>query len=170
MVKDAVLAAFKQSAELALLIKDEMQGIDRQNNAKQSNISEQLTRLAGKEHQLTEQKARLFEDFAGNVISKEQYLELKTALTAELEAIKVQKAEIESKAQTYETVSETSHLVGLLGKLNKIQEVTPELVSFVKRIDVYNSERIEIQFTFADEFARLCAVTDAKLSEYTEVV
>jgi hypothetical protein len=170
MVKDLVLVAFKKSVELALLAKDEMQGISKQNNAEQSNISEQLTKLSGKERRLTEQKVKLFEDLAGNIISKEQYLEAKTALTAEIEKIKEQKAELESKAQKYETVSETSYVIGLLEKLNKIQEVTPELVSFVKRITVYSGERIEIQFTFADELARVCAVTNTKMNEYTEVI
>jgi predicted nucleic acid-binding Zn-ribbon protein len=155
MVKDAVLAAFKQSVALAMTVKDEMREVNKQSHTEQAGITDRLAKLSGKERQLTEQKARLFEDLAGSTISKEQYLESKSALTTELERIKTQIAELGSKVQSYTPVDETSGIVGLLEKLNQIGEVTMEMLSFIKRINVFSSERIEIHFTFADELARL---------------
>ena len=169
-VKDAVLAAFKKSAELALTVKGEMQTAKKRSNAEQAGITDRLIKLSGKERQLSEQKARLFEDYAGGGLSKEQYLESKSALAAELDRILLQKTELESRARSFEPVSETNTVIGLLDKLDGIQEVTPELAALVKRITIFDSEHIEIQFTFADELARLCEVTSTKINEYAEVV
>lgn len=163
-VKDAVLTAFKKSAALALAVRDETKTAQRQKNTTQADISGQLVKLSGKECQLTEQKAQLFEDFACGAISKEQYLESKSALAAELEQIKVRKAELESKARSYSPVSEMGNIIGLLEKLSNIQDATPELASFVKRINLFDSERIEIQFTFADELDLLCLSAENKLN------
>lgn len=169
-VKDAVLAAFKRCAEIAVIVRGEMKSVSKRNNAAQADISEQLVKLAGKEHQLTEQRVRLFEDFAGGEISKEQYLEIKSSLSAELDKIRILKTELESKVHSVEPVSEANHVIGLLDKLNKVQEVTPELAALVKRIDIFDSERIEIQFNFADELARLVAFHNTVNNEYMEVI
>lgn len=163
-IKDAVLSAFKKNAELAMAAKDEMRAINSQNNASQSGISNQLLKLSGKERQFSERKARLFEDFAGGKISKEQYLDSRSMLADELEKIAQKKVGLESKAQSFEPVSETNYVIGLLERLSNIQEVTPELAAFVKRINVFDSERIEIEFTFADELNRLFSLTDMAIN------
>jgi hypothetical protein len=164
-VKEVVLAALKQAAELVLSIKGQMKTVNKRNSTEHDNISEQLIRLTGKEHQLTEQRARLFEGFAGGEISKEQYLELKTNLAVELEKIKTQKAECEIRTQSVVLVSESNPVIGLIEKLEKIQEVTPELAALVKRITIFDSERIEIQFAFADELSRLYALTETEKTD-----
>jgi DNA invertase Pin-like site-specific DNA recombinase len=154
-LKDAVLIAFKKNAELAAALKAEMQSVSKQIKNKQTDISAQLMKLSGKEHQLTEQKARLFEDFASGKISKEQYLESKTAVAAELEKINELRIKLENTAQDAKPVPETDGIISLLDKFKGIQEVTPEIVSFVKRINVFDSEQIEIRFTFDGELDRL---------------
>jgi len=169
-VKDVVLIAFKKYAELAIRLKDEIKTANKQSNAKQTDISEQLVKLAGKKHQLSEQRARLFEDFANNKISKEQYLESKSSLSDELDRITFQKTELENKVQGIVPVSETNSTISLLEKLNNIQEVTPELSALVNRITIYDSKRIEINFAFADEITRLCAFQETVNNEYTEVI
>jgi uncharacterized protein YqgQ len=157
IVKEVVLSAFKQSAALAMIIRDEMKNVNKQNNAEQSGISEQLIKLSGKERQLAERKAKLFEDYAGGIISKEQYLESKSALASELENISARKAELESKTKNILPIAETNGIIGVLEKLNQTEEVTMEMVSFINRINIFSSGRIEVQFTFADELARLGA-------------
>ncbi|MDR1589254.1 MAG: recombinase family protein, partial [Oscillospiraceae bacterium] len=169
-VKDAVLSAFKKSAELAMSVKDEIRTANKRSAAVQTDISSRLIKLSGKERQLSEQKAQLFEDFAGGSITRERYIEAKSALAAELDKIKTRKAELESKERSFEPVSETNHVIGLLEKLSDIQEVTPEIASFVKRITIFNSERIEIRFTFADELERMCVFTNITTNDYLEIM
>lgn len=160
MLTDAILAAFKKSAELALTIRGEMLNSKQQRNHAQVNISEQLVKLSGKENQISEQRARLFEDFARGSLSKEQYIERKNAFAAELEKINQQKTELESKMQNIVMVSDTSNTLNLFEKLNSITEVTPELVSLVKSIIVFDSEKIEIEWAFSAELDSLCTFTE----------
>ncbi|MCL2580402.1 MAG: hypothetical protein FWE32_10305, partial [Oscillospiraceae bacterium] len=137
---------------------DEAQTAGRQIKDSGAEFLRLLTKLSAKECRIADQKAILFEDFAFGKMSKGNYLELKSALTAEGEEVLRQKSEIESKAQSVPPVPEKSHIFGLLGRLDGIQEVTPELVfvSFVERIDVFSSERVEMRFAFAGELERLC--------------
>jgi len=69
----------------------------------------------------------------------------------------------------YKPVSEASSVIGLLDKLSSIQEVTPELAALVKRITIYDGERIEIQFAFSDELARLNELVNTETNDYMEV-
>jgi hypothetical protein len=151
-------------------VKDEIRAANKRSAAVQTGISRRLIKLSGKERQLSEQKAQLFEDFAGGSITRERYIEAKSALAAELDKIKTRKAELESKERSFEPVSETNHVIGLLEKLGGIQEVTPEIASFVKRITIFNSERIEIRFTFADELERLGVFANTTTNDYSEVM
>jgi len=168
-VKEVVLAAFKKSAELAVNVKGEVKAANKRIKAEQADMSAQINKLSGKERQLLEQKTQLFEDYADGKLSKEQYLESKTTLAAELDGIIRQRTDLEKKAQDYKPVSEANSVISLLDKLNSIQEVTPELAALVKRITIYDGERIEIQFAFSDELARLNELVNTETNDYMEV-
>ena len=169
-VKDAVLCAFKKSIELAIIVKDEINAAKKRVSDVQFDLTKQLVRLARNERQLSEQKARLFDDFNSGLLSKEQFLESKSEITSELKTTQEQRMLFEAKYLNTEPVTETHYVFELLRKLNSIQEVTPELAALVKRITIFNSERIEIQFTFTDELNRLFTATNIPKDEYLEVI
>ena len=168
-VKEVVLRAFKQTAELVLAFRDKELHATKRRNATQVEITSGLIKLSAKERQLSEQKAQLFDDFASGKISKDEYRVFKEKIATEIETVSLQKAELESKARNFASAPTTNHLCDLLDKLTGIQEVTPDIVSFIERIVVYDSERIEIKFAFADELARLCGTVNASESDNVEV-
>ena len=96
---------------------------------------------------------QLFEDLSEGKINRDQYLEKKNEISVEAEALEKQISMLyqsvsdKNKPNKFDNASTT---FDLLSRYGKTTEFSTEMLTLIKRVIIYSSEKIEVQFSFGE--------------------
>jgi hypothetical protein len=96
----------------------------------------------------------LWERYNAGQLSREKFQAESVQITEQVAAYETKAAELETEARKLELVSDSGGTtMERLCKQTGITELTPEILSkFVKRVNVFAPDRIEVVFNFTDPF------------------
>lgn len=115
------------------------------------------------------EKMRYYEEYVSGSISKEKFASIKAELTTEEEALKLQLkmandrlSELSSTVkQQQQAVNDNKHIT----RHGEIEKLTPELAKeLIKKITIYNNDRINIEWNFFNELENLDYSSEVKVS------
>jgi cell division septum initiation protein DivIVA len=156
-ITEAVLAAL--NVELALAATSKKQ-TDKQNKlllGEREKLSGEIKRLSADVSRIKNSKASLFEGYTDGKITKEQYISAKAELSGKLENAEAEIVRLSDEIHRQEQASHNSDKYEKLSLFDGATELTPEIMSLVKGIHVYDATHIEIKFAFSDESDRILA-------------
>ena len=109
----------------------------------------------------------LYNDYADGILSERDYLYAKKKYAAEAEELSQRLKELSGMQATYEDgYSGDGKMAEVMGQYADFQELTPELAhALVRRIVFYGGDRVEIEFTFADEMEAFLKLTEQRKGE-----
>jgi len=115
------------------------------------------------------EKMRYYEEYVSGSISKEKFASIKAELTTEEEALKLQlKMENDRLSELSSTVKQQQQAVNdnkHITRHGEIEKLTPELAKeLIKKITIYNNDRINIEWNFFNELENLDYSSDVKVS------
>ena len=115
-------------------------------------LDDRIARLKAKIEKNTEYRKRAYEQFMDDILSKEEYLELKKMYDTENEQFEKELDELKNVEETEMTVMQDTvkwldHFSR--GKITAAQLTREVLVELIDRIYVYPNQQIEIYFKFA---------------------
>ena len=117
---------------------------------------------------LKAEKIRQYEMYAEGIITKDEYVRKKQALSNQIEEMSQQKADLKDEFLRQSELWESAvNLSNLAKEFNEEKKLTRKMVlAFIKDVFVYDPYRIEIVFNFEDEIKKL----QESLEKYQEVV
>ena len=109
----------------------------------------------------------LYNDYADGILSERDYLYAKKKYIEEAETLSQRLAELTGMQASYEDgYSGDGKMAEVMGRYADFQELTSELVhALVRRIVFYGGDRIEVEFTFADEMEAFLKLTGQRKGE-----
>lgn len=128
---------------------------------KRAELEKELARLNGRKDKVDGFIKNLYEDFADDVFSEDEYLEMKSGYVKEKDALDAEIKDTEAVIRTYspsygggdDMEQAFSRYVGI----EKLDRAVVE--TFIEKIICYSKTRFEVEYSFADE-----------LREFTELV
>ena len=133
-------------------IKSELENLKVQIRDQKPKLDDRIARLKAKIEKNTEYRKRAYEQFMDDILSKEEYLELKKMYDTENEQFEKELDELKNVEETEMTVMQDTvkwldHFSR--GKITAAQLTREVLVELIDRIYVYPNQQIEIYFKFA---------------------
>lgn len=156
MLHDIVLRAINTQIKLLDEKLKQASLISKTCKSEQDILLSECTNHKNRLAKIQSEKMRYYEEYVSGVISKENFAGMKTALTDEEENLKLQLKILEEKIneisskikQHQQELSENRHVV----RYGEIEELTPELAKeLIKKITIYNNDRIYIEWNFFNE-------------------
>lgn len=156
---DAVLATIRFQISLAVSIDEVFQDLKNKNihGSKSVRLEKMLQAKEDERNKVSRCKIELYPDWKAGIISKDEYLILKSKFDSQLEQIDASIANINDEIKLYQdtTTSENKFLSSFL-KYRNIQELTREvIVELIEMIYVHEGGTITIDFKYQDEYQRL---------------
>jgi hypothetical protein len=146
-LKEILLASVNYQIALAAADKKQTDQYNKVLRRTHVKLTEQINRLNIDVRREKHSKAALFEAYSSGKISEEEYI-LKKAEKSEV--IKAKEAEILTLSDDLRQSKPDGDGYGKRSGLQAYTEVTAEMMALVSGIYVYDSNRIEIKFNFAD--------------------
>jgi len=150
MLKEVVLAAVRQEASLACASRIRVGENRERLLCQRDTLSGLIKTLQAEIRRLKTGKTALFEDYADGKLDREKYLSLNAEKTA---AIEKALTEIAALTDELEAQSKTAAQNGVSQQMEPFiasDEVTSQMMALIDKILVFDGERIEIRFAFAD--------------------
>jgi DNA invertase Pin-like site-specific DNA recombinase len=153
-LEEVLLSAIKLEAQKALILRG-----SRRVHTKKTDISEkdsisiELKKLAATLDLLGQRSISLYEEYADGTIDKESYVESKNANSKDLDNVQTRIESLNQRLSEIESISSVQMKAvdePALHSVVNATEVTGAVLSLLDRIIVFDSERIEIKFTFKD--------------------
>jgi len=157
-ITEVVLMALKTEMLMALSKKKQADKFNLMLSGENENISGEIKKLKDKVLRLKSSKETLFEEFTDGKIDKEQFVSKKTEYNALIEDTEAKILKLSGELNDNSLSIRKSEKYDVLNAFDNLTELTPAIVSLVKDIIVYDGERIEVIFDFAD---RYCDVLSA---------
>ena len=137
---------------VANLLKSELENLKVQIRDQKPKLDDRIARLKAKIEKNTEYRKRAYEQFMDDILSKEEYLELKKMYDTENEQFEKELDELKNVEETEMTVMQDTvkwldHFTW--GKITAAQLTREVLVELIDRIYVYPDQQIEMYFKFA---------------------
>lgn len=143
-------------------IKSELENLKVQIRDQKPKLDDRIARLKAKIEKNTEYRKRAYEQFMDDILSKEEYLELKKMYDTENEQFEKELDELKNVEETEMTVMQDTvkwldHFSR--GKITAAQLTREVLVELIDRIYVYPDQQIDIYFKFTSGIGSASSVT-----------
>ena len=150
-LKGIVLVAVKQEVQKVYDARQvRRQAISQQHSSKQV-IENEIKQLVSQVVLLEQRNITLFENFADGKIDKDAYVEAKAANVTEVEKANARIEVLNNQLAIDEAVPEADDVdEPILNGILSATDVTGKVLSLVDRVIVFDEERIEVRFAFAD--------------------
>ena len=149
-LKDIVLSAVRAEAQKVYDANQKRKQAVRRESSDSVGVLAELNRLKAQIALLERRGVKLYEDFADRKLDKDGYLSAKTACADELSDAQARSDELTNRLDILAQRTESPDGGPLLRRILDTEDVTPEVLSLVDRIVVYDSNRIEIRLAFKD--------------------
>jgi len=160
---EVVLEALHVEISLAKTAKLQAEKHSKRLMEEHEGLLKEKTRLSVELEQLKNRREQLFEDYADGKLTKEQYAAAKSEQSDRIAKVEAdilriaveisQKARSDQRSKTYDT----------LEPFAKVKKVTPEMMTLIKRINVFADNRFEVEFAFS---RTACKITSCKTTSY----
>ena len=101
-------------------------------------------------------KEKLYGDYADEILTREDFLNYNELYSKRIEEYDRKIMELEAEQQNLQTAPNAYPFLDVYRKYRKLEEITrPMVVELIEKIEVYESNRVEITFRFHDEIADL---------------
>jgi len=150
LLEEVVLAAVKQEVSLAFNAKRQAEKINGLLLGERDKLSGEIKRLSSDVLRLKNSRESLFEDYSDGKITKDQYVLMKSEQSEKIALMETEIIRLSDEIYKQSQNTRHSESYERLKPFDKIDEVTPEMMSLVDSIYVFDSTRIEIKFAFAD--------------------
>ncbi len=143
-------------------IKSELENLKVQIRDQKPKLDDRIARLKAKIEKNTEYRKRAYEQFMDDILSKEEYLELKKMYDTENERFEKELDELKNVEETEMTVMQDTvkwldHFSR--GKITAAQLTREVLVELIDRIYVYPDQQIDIYFKFTPGIGSVTSIT-----------
>ena len=143
-------------------IKSELENLKVQIRDQKPKLDDRIARLKAKIEKNTEYRKRAYEQFMDDILSKEEYLELKKMYDTENEQFEKELDELKNVEETEMTVMQDTvkwldHFSR--GKITAAQLTREVLVELIDRIYVYPDQQIDIYFKFTSGIGSASSIT-----------
>ncbi|HBA48738.1 MAG TPA: hypothetical protein DCZ91_13260, partial [Lachnospiraceae bacterium] len=168
-LEEAVGAALRVHINLFLDTKEALQKLNRSEQARrvQDGYKKQMAEIQRRMERAQSMNSTLYNDYADGILNERDYLYAKRKYVEEAETLSQRLAELSSMQATYEDgYSGGGKMSEVIERYADFQELTPELAhALVRRIVFYGGDRIEVEFTFADEMDAFLKFTEQRKGE-----
>ncbi len=168
-LEEAVEAALRVHTSLFLDTKETLQKLNRSAQARQvqDSYKKQMADVKRRMERAQSMNSTLYNDYADGILSERDYLYAKKKYVAEAEALSQRLKELSGMQANYEDgYSGDGKMAEVMGQYADFQELTPELAhALVRRIVFYGGDRVEVEFTFADEMEAFLKLTEQRKGE-----
>lgn len=112
-------------------------------------------------------RVHLYEALTDQLIERDEYLAMRDRYTAQIEATKQEKQELEERrSQLEEGVSPNRDWIEQFARYQNIQSLGREMVvSLIDKIYIYGDQHVHIDFNFRDEMENACALLRVERKE-----
>lgn len=143
-------------------IKSELENLKVQIRDQKPKLDDRIARLKAKIEKNTEYRKRAYEQFMDDILSKQEYLELKKMYDMENEQFEKELDELKNVEETEMTVMQDTvkwldHFSR--GKITAAQLTREVLVELIDRIYVYPDQQIDIYFKFTSGIGSASSIT-----------
>ncbi len=165
-LEEAVGAALRAHISLFLDTKEALQKLNRSEQARrvQDGYKKQMADIQRRMERAQSMNSTLYNDYADGILSERDYLYAKKKYIEEAETLSQRLKELSGIQATYEDrYSGDGKMAEAVERYADFQELTPELAhTLVRRIVFYGGDRVEIEFTFADEMEAFLKLTEQR--------
>jgi len=148
-ITNIVLEALKLEIALAFTEKKQVEKYNKVLLGEYESISVEIKRFTSDLSKLKNCRAILFEDYSYGKLTKEQYAQKKSEHTTKIEEMEVEMLKLSDELSRKEPNTKQEKTYDLLKPFDRLNEVTPELMTLVDGIYVFDSAHIEIKFSFS---------------------
>jgi len=149
LIKEVVLEALRVEFALASTAKEQAETKTMSLMGECEKLTQEAKRLTHEIERLKNSREQLFEDYADGTLTKEQYVAAKSELSGGIANAEAAIENITGKLSSQSHNSQQSSNYNMLMPYANAKELTPEMMSLVKRINVFADNRFEIEFTFS---------------------
>lgn len=149
-IADVVLAALKTGIALAFTEKKQADKHNRLLLGEREKISGDIKRLSADILRLKNSRESLFEDYSDGRITKEQFVLKKSEKFAKIEETEAEIKRLSDEIDRQSASTQPNERYEVLKPFDKMTEVTPEMMTLIDGIYVFDSTHIEIRFSFSD--------------------
>ena len=164
-LKETVFETIKLHIALLYNIENEVKKINASQKIKkqEQEIRSEIQLIEQRLYKLKFLRSSLYEDFTDNLLAEKDYIYNRQKYETESITLTSRLEEISKELEKYSAdfsadnkyAAEMRHF-NLFCKTNNIDELSREmLITFIEKIIIYNSDRIEVVFKYQDEFARI---------------
>ena len=161
MLEDNVLKVLNSQIENVADLEAVMRQVEnsRRESGELERKNRQICRLEEETQKYCQLRLELYEDFKAELLTKEEYLELKAVYAERIKSLKKALEKLEEDAQKLNQSYSDNEWMKEFQKFGRLNELTREaVVSLIKKIYIYekqegeNYPRIEVCFKYAEEF------------------
>ena len=170
---DALLAYLQKMISVAVdfesIIKD-INSAKRKKN-KSPDLASTINSQIAERERIVNLSLDLYPDYKEGILSKEEYLRLKSGFAEKISALDENIAKLEDTARSFENgVTEENAFIAHFKKYGNIDRLTrPMLTELVKDIRIHEGNKIEIDLNFADELKQIVEFVSLNTSTADEV-
>ena len=133
-------------------------------------IERQIRQLTAEKAHTQGIKEKLYGDYAEEILTREDFLNYNELYSKRVEEYDRKITELEAERQNLQTAPNAYPFLDVYRKYRKLEEITrPMVVELIKKIEVYEGNRVEITFRFHDEIADLLEELHQKQQTQHEV-
>ncbi len=168
-LEEAVGAALRVHINLFLDTKAVMENLNRTAQAKQiqDGYRRQMAETRNRMERAQSMNSSLYSDYADGLLNERDYLYAKRKYVKEAEEMAQKLSELAAAQATYEAeYAGGGGMAETIGQYAGFQELSYEIVhALVKRIVFFGEDRVEVEYTFADEIKEFVELAECRKGE-----
>lgn len=158
-IEEKVFTVLHDQVELIIDLEATLQLIDDMpyQSRQVFNYETQMMKLQEEMERYRNMKLRLYEDYTGEIITKDEYFEFRTIYTNMLEEKESSLKQLEKEcSQAIDIGSKSRNWITLFKQYENVSELNRRvLMALVDRIKIYEKHKIEIVFKYVDEYEQI---------------
>ena len=148
-IKEVILEALRVEFALANTAKQQAEKNSQSLMSGHEKLSVDANQLAIELQRLKNKRGQLFEDYADGKLPKKQYITARAELSDGIRRTEIAIEDITVKITGKSEFYQQSSNYDILMPYAKAKEVTAEMMHLIKRINIFDDNRFEIDFTFS---------------------
>ena len=131
---------------------------------KRAELEKKLSELDGRRGKINGFIRNLYEDFTDEILSEDEYLEMKSGYVSELDALEAETAEVKAAYESYtDSYGGDAEMAEAFSKYVGVDELTRELaVTFIKKITCFSNDRFDVEYAFSDEYQKFMDLVEKR--------
>ena len=168
-LEELILKLIRAHIAVYVDARDKLRLLNRKSSvkSKRASLEKKLAELSAKKDRVDSFMRNLYEDFADEVLTEGEYLDMKASYVSELDSLEAEISELKALMETYSaSYAGDSEMVEAFGKYTGAEELSREMVeTFIAKINCSDKETFEVDYRFADALQRLADLAEKRGEE-----